>query len=134
MEDFWNSIEKDSVPTCHQCQGTIRPNVVFFGEGIPSTFLDNKANDLKNSDLVIVMGTSLVVYPFAGLVNEVKESIPRLLINRDPVGPFRPYSEDENARKFNYRDVSLLGDCDQGVLELIKLLGWEDDFQKLISS
>ncbi len=44
--------------------------------------------DLRGCDLLIVMGTSLKVYPFASLVNDVPATTPRLLINRDEVGPF----------------------------------------------
>lgn len=83
------------------------------------------------SDMLIVMGTSLMVYPFAGLVNEVAEGTPRLLINRDPVGVWRKYVDYPNANKFNYRDVSYLGNCDDGIRELAKLLGWQEELQQL---
>jgi NAD-dependent deacetylase sirtuin 2 len=49
-------------------------------------------------DLVIVMGTSLVVYPFAGLVNEAEALTPRLLINRQCTGPFQGFARDRQDK------------------------------------
>ena len=49
---------------------------------------------MANCDLLIVLGTSLSVEPVANLVEEVQDHTPRLLINRELVGPFRvPHSE-----------------------------------------
>lgn len=64
----------------------------------------------------------MVVYPFAALVNDVHEAVPRVLFNKEAVGPFRNHTNPEN-----YRDVAVLGDCDEGVLQLVKLLGWENE-------
>lgn len=66
------------------------------------------------------MGTSLNVYPVAGLVKQVKPLVPRLLINRERVGHWR----DSGTPGENYRDVCWEGDCDEGAEELRKLLGW----------
>ena len=46
--------------------------------------------DFPLCDLLIVMGTSLVVHPFASLIDAVAESVPRLLINREPAGVYVP--------------------------------------------
>lgn len=51
---------------CNICKGLIKPDVVFFGESLPKRFLQHMAS-LKNADLVIIMGTSLKVMPFARL-------------------------------------------------------------------
>lgn len=95
--------------------------------------------DLRTADLLIVMGTSLKVYPFAALVNDVSSITPRLLINRDEVGPFKgravnkPSSgaelteeeqREEEERKGG-RDIAWLGECDEGVQQFVNLLGWE---------
>lgn len=64
------------------------------------------------------------VEPFASLSEAVQRSVPRLLINRDLVGPFawRPRS----------RDVVQLGDVVHGVERLAELLGWTQELQDLI--
>lgn len=42
--------------------------------------------DLPEADLLIVIGTSLVVHPFAGLIADVQDHVPRVLINMEPAG------------------------------------------------
>lgn len=66
------------------------------------------------------MGTSLVVYPFAGLVKMVPELTPRLLINRKRTGPFQYVGVGGGgaAAPSQYRDAVYLGDCDDGAKEL----------------
>lgn len=88
--------------------------------------------DLRSCDLLIVMGTSLKVYPFASLVNDVSLSTPRLLFNRNEVGPFvgcavnKKEGEGQGETNSNRspRDVAWIGDCDEGVKELANLLKW----------
>jgi NAD-dependent deacetylase len=61
----------------------LRPNIVWFGEAVP---LIEKAYDLvTDADIFIIVGTSLVVYPAAGLVNFAAEEIPKYLV--DPLVP-----------------------------------------------
>ena len=53
----------------HECGGIIRPGIVLYGEGINPDNISNSVNHIANSDMVIIVGTSFVVYPFAGLLN-----------------------------------------------------------------
>lgn len=116
---------------CDECGGLVKPDIVFFGEGLPDRFFALQGHDLRNDcDLLMVMGTSLVVYPFAGLCDLVDDRTPRLLINRELVGDF----EDTIPDPDNERDAAYLGDCDAGVTELAQLLGWQDDLIKLIET
>ena len=70
------------VPRCLVCkEGVARPAIVFFGDPLPQRFKDLYEDDLGSCDLLIVMGTSLQVQPFAGLIHRVKETTPRLLVN-----------------------------------------------------
>jgi len=96
---YWKDVSNGIIPTCVKCSGVCRPDVVFFGESLPTRFLDMRKKDLAECDLLIIIGTSLVVYPFAGLVNEVKAEVPRLLINKESVGPFQ--------KNYRRRNVSL---------------------------
>jgi NAD+-dependent protein deacetylase sirtuin 2 len=86
--------------------------------------------DLRNCDLLIVMGTSLKVYPFASLVNDVPSTTPRLLFNRDEVGPFMGCAVNVDTKEHastnrSPRDLAWLGECDDGVKKLAQLLSWE---------
>jgi len=55
--------------------GLVKPDIVFFGEPLPPRFFECVRADFPAADALIVMGTSLVVQPFASLVNEVSAEI-----------------------------------------------------------
>lgn len=106
------------VSRCQKCgDGLVKPDIVFFGEQLPQRFFMHREEDMPKCDLLIVMGTSLVVYPFASLQGMVGDRCPRLLVNREKVG-------DLEFGDGNVRDALHLGDCDDGVLQLAELLGW----------
>ena len=66
LERLREEIMADTDPVCPQCGGWVKPNIVFFGEQLPSRFFDEAEIDCLFSDLMICIGTSLEVYPFAG--------------------------------------------------------------------
>lgn len=69
------------VPYC-SCGGIVKPDVVLYEEPLDATVLDNAIRAIESADMLIVAGTSLTVYPAAGLVNYYRGN--RLvLINRD---------------------------------------------------
>ena len=69
---------RDEIPTCEQCSGVIKPDVVLFGEGLPSNFWSHLV-DFPKCDLLIIIGTSLQVYPFAYLASRVGLNCPSML-------------------------------------------------------
>ena len=72
----------EEVPHC-SCGGVIKPEVVLYGEGLDEEVLSRSVSALRQADLCIVAGTSLTVYPAAGLLRYYRGG--RLvLINRDP--------------------------------------------------
>ena len=75
---------KDSqgIPRC-DCGGIVKPDVVLYEEGLDDDVIGHSIDAIENADLLIVAGTSLSVYPAAGLINYYRGN--RLvLINRDP--------------------------------------------------
>ena len=60
--------KSNSIPKC-ECGGIIKPDVVLYEEGLDDNILRNSIKAIENSDLLIVGGTSLTVYPAAGLIN-----------------------------------------------------------------
>jgi NAD-dependent SIR2 family protein deacetylase len=54
-------IEKGEPATCHVCDSFVKPDIVFFGEGLPARFHRLLQPDLEKADLCIVIGTSLQV-------------------------------------------------------------------------
>jgi len=115
------SVKDWKAPKCLTCGALLRPDIVFFGEPLPARFALHSGEDIRKCDLLMVVGTSLNVYPVAGLANRVEPLTPRVLINREAVGFWRGSRENE----LNYRDVYWEGDCDAGANELAAALGWE---------
>ena len=57
------------VPTCEACGAPIKPDVVLYEEGLDQRVIEGAVRSIARCDLLIIGGTSLVVYPAAGLVN-----------------------------------------------------------------
>jgi len=112
------------VPYCQRkrCGGLVKPDIVFFGEGLPDGFPD-AIEGLQYADLLIIMGTSLTVYPFAGLRSMVPASCPRVLINLDKVGDIGSRSDD----------VFLQMACDEAVRKICEEIGdgWPEELERL---
>jgi len=64
--------EAPGIPHCLDCGGIIRPDVVLYEEALPQNIWRAAEKAILNADLLIVGGTSLVVYPAAGLVRSFK--------------------------------------------------------------
>jgi NAD-dependent deacetylase len=61
----------------------LRPHIVWFGEAVPN--IEPAAKIVSKADILVIIGTSLNVYPAAGLVNYAKDIIPKYLIDPKPV-------------------------------------------------
>ncbi len=73
------------VPSCDMCEGVLKPEVIFFGEFVPSGVFDQAASLIGRSDALVVAGSSLVVNTGMRLVNLAhKKRIPIVIINRGP--------------------------------------------------
>ena len=70
------------VPTCG-CGGVVKPDVVLYEEALNSRVLEGALSDIQNADILIIGGTSLAVYPAAGLVNYYRGKW-LVLINKSP--------------------------------------------------
>lgn len=65
-------LESKEVPTCTKCGGTVKPDVVLYEEGLDDSTIRGAINTITNADTLIIGGTSLVVYPAAGLIDYFK--------------------------------------------------------------
>lgn len=77
------------IPKC-SCGGIIKPDVVLYGESLPEKELENSIDLIENADMLLVLGTSLLVYPAAGLINYFKGKY-LVIINKDKT-PFDSYA------------------------------------------
>ena len=74
--------DKDGIPRCPKCNHIIKPDVVLYEEGLDDTTVYNAIKAISNADLLIVGGTSLAVYPAAGLIQYFNGN-QLVLINKD---------------------------------------------------
>ena len=72
-----------AVPVCDSCGGLIKPDVVLYEEGLDDATIRGAVNAISAAEVLIVAGTSLTVYPAAGLIHYFRGD-KLVLINRDP--------------------------------------------------
>uniref|UniRef100_A0A0X3NU36 NAD-dependent protein deacetylase sirtuin-3 n=1 Tax=Schistocephalus solidus TaxID=70667 RepID=A0A0X3NU36_SCHSO len=119
------AIDQGRVARCPKCQGLVKPDIIFFNEQLPVSFWRYPV-DLREADLVLVMGTSLEVQPFSRLIFAARKGVPRVLINREAVGIF--------AFSKKRRDYVILGDISSTVKKLCALLDWTEDLNNVMQT
>lgn len=75
-------LKSEGVPHC-PCGGLIKPDVVLYGEQLNDEVVNGAVNAIANADTLIIGGTSLVVYPAAGLINYFRGNN-LIIINMSP--------------------------------------------------
>ena len=73
------------VPRCEKCGGIVKPDVVLYEEGLDEEVLSGAVNAIRHADTLIIGGTSLVVYPAAGLIRYFRGDH-LVVINMQPTG------------------------------------------------
>lgn len=103
-------IKNEKVPKCDLCDGLIKPNIVFFGESVHD--FDEAIKLTNDSDLLLVIGTSLKVYPASLIPSYSKGKI--VIINKG----------DISLRNVRF-DLYINSDIDEVFIELDKILNLE---------
>lgn len=95
----------EGIPLCTSCKHMVRPDVVLFGESLSFDRLGQAAKAISQADVLIIAGTSLVVYPAAGLV-DYYEGKKLVIINKTE-------TKDDYRSRLLFRDSvgSVLGDA-----------------------
>lgn len=62
-------LKASGVPKCDKCGGTVKPDVVLYEEGLDSDVINGAVRAIRQADTLTIGGTSLVVYPAAGLID-----------------------------------------------------------------
>lgn len=76
-------MQADGVPKCTKCGSTIKPDVVLYEEGLDQNTVNEAISHILNADVLIIGGTSLAVYPAAGLIDYFKGD-KLVVINKSP--------------------------------------------------
>jgi NAD-dependent deacetylase len=72
--DVSDAANEQRPPTCRECGGLMRPDVVLFGEFLPMTAFEHATKSARSCDVCLVVGTSSLVYPAAGLPELAQQS------------------------------------------------------------
>ncbi|MEW9925373.1 NAD-dependent protein deacylase [Clostridium butyricum] len=62
-------LASEGIPTCPKCSGKVKPDVVLYEEGLDEATIQGSIAAISQADTLIIGGTSLIVYPAAGLIN-----------------------------------------------------------------
>jgi NAD-dependent deacetylase len=81
-EEFMKLLETATVPKC-ECGSIVRPNTVLFDEWLDDTIYDAAYHEAKKCDLMIAIGSSLVVRPACTLLSEISDTCKLVIINKD---------------------------------------------------
>lgn len=76
-------LHAEGVPVCDACGGAIKPDVVLYEEGLDNKTLSDAVRYISDADVLIIGGTSLVVYPAAGLIDYYRGN-KLVLVNKTP--------------------------------------------------
>lgn len=82
INDMIKKIDDEGIPYCDDCKKIIKPDVVLYEEGLDQSILSRSIEHITKADMLIIGGTSLVVYPAAGLIDYYRGD-KLVLINRD---------------------------------------------------
>lgn len=96
-------LEKQIPPLCSECNGILRPDVIFFGEMLEPQILHEAYRSAESCDLLLAVGSSLVVYPAANIPLRAKQAGAKLaIINIDstPLDSVADYVINDTAGKF----------------------------------
>ena len=83
--------ESKGIPVCAHCGGRIKPDVVLYEEALDNDVMDEAVRCIREADMMIIGGTSLAVYPAAGLIHYFRGGV-LALVNRDAT-PFDAHAD-----------------------------------------
>ena len=92
FDEIVKIVQKDITPICDQCGGKIKPRITFFGESLPAGAIQEAFDYASQSDLMLVLGSSLVVQPAASIPLETVRSGGKIVIVNNMPTPLDSYA------------------------------------------
>ena len=111
FEEAASIVQSGEMPRCKKCNAVLKPAITFFGESLPVHALAAAEKEAKAADLMLVLGTSLTVYPAAGLPQITRQNGGKIVIVNNMETPM-----DTHA-------VFCFNDLESVFLEILSLLG-----------
>lgn len=107
-----NVVRRVEIPRCPACGGILKPDITFFGEALPKKALEEAIDESRKADLMLVLGTSLIVHPAAGLPERTLRAGGRIVLVND-----MPTALDDRAF-LRFEDLETTFTCLLRTLEL----------------
>jgi len=104
-------VQQDNIPLCDGCGGLIKPDITFYGEMLDQETLDAAIKEVSEADVLIVIGSSLVVQPAASLPLYTLENDGKLVIVNNMPTPLDRYAHlryNDLQDVFQYIEKALL--------------------------
>jgi NAD-dependent deacetylase len=111
IDKILDKISKGEIPYCEKCDNPLKPNVVFFGEKTDSIKTNKAIKSASESDLCLVLGSSLTVQPVAKIPEYALDNDAKLII----INKGQTYLDDYSYKKYNM-------DTEKLANEMIKIL------------
>lgn len=92
-EDVLPAASQGEVPLCSRCRGVMKPDVVFFGDPLPQDVLELAYRSAASADLLLVLGSSLVVHPAASIPLSTLDHGGKIVIVNQTPTPLDDYAE-----------------------------------------
>ncbi|MDR2629301.1 MAG: NAD-dependent deacetylase [Spirochaetaceae bacterium] len=86
------AVKAGGLPRCSRCGAVLKPAITFFGENLPYRALKAAEEEARKADLMLVLGTSLTVFPAAGLPNHTLRSGGKIVIVNNMETPLDRYA------------------------------------------
>lgn len=116
-----NAPTQSSHIECSHCgKSGVKPTTVLYGRNLPAAFFQSLEHDLPSTEILFVMGTSLTVFPAAGVPDMCQDSTKRIMVNRDDIS-------DKVSSFDTDKDKMITSNCDDFVASLIVELGWLEE-------
>ena len=117
-------IQKGEVYYCPICKGPCKPKVVFYGENLPSRFYDIQ-EECEDVDLIIIMGTSLKVQPFASIPYMTNPQADIAVFNMEEVGNFY-------YKKLYCNKIFIKGKTDENIIKFLKDTDMLNEYKEFV--
>ena len=96
LEEVTAIVNNGQVPSCGRCKGAVKPDIVFFGESLSSEVLLKAKNEACKADLMIILGSTLVVNPAAMIPNYTLQNKGKIVI----VNNMETYLDEKAVLKY----------------------------------
>lgn len=91
--DVADRASRGDVPYCEKCRGVIKPDITFYGEPLPGKAFQQVYEETAKADLIIALGSTLIVQPAASFIDRVLDHDGKLIVVNNQKTPYDRYAE-----------------------------------------